>query len=43
MRSIGADVVIDYTQHDFTTTGQQYDVILDNVANHTAGRTCAAH
>jgi NADPH:quinone reductase-like Zn-dependent oxidoreductase len=28
VRSIGADRVIDYTQEDFTTTGQQYDLIL---------------
>ena len=28
VRSIGADQVIDYTQEDFTTNGQQYDLIL---------------
>lgn len=33
VRSIGADHVIDYTQEDFTTGGQLYDVILDNVGN----------
>jgi NADPH:quinone reductase-like Zn-dependent oxidoreductase len=27
-RSIGADQVIDYTQEDFTTNGQRYDLIL---------------
>ena len=33
MRSLGADHVIDYTQEDFTKNGQQYDLILDVVAN----------
>lgn len=31
LRSIGADQVIDYTQEDFTQSGQTYDVILDVV------------
>jgi NADPH:quinone reductase-like Zn-dependent oxidoreductase len=31
LRSIGADQVIDYTQEDFTTNGQTYDVIFDVV------------
>ena len=35
VRSIGADHVIDYSKQDFTTNGQQYDFILDNVANHS--------
>jgi NADPH:quinone reductase-like Zn-dependent oxidoreductase len=29
MRSLGADHVIDYTQEDYTKTGQRYDLILD--------------
>ncbi|NIN34181.1 MAG: zinc-binding dehydrogenase, partial [Gammaproteobacteria bacterium] len=35
VRSIGADHVIDYTQEDFTQSGQHYDLILDQVANHS--------
>jgi len=31
LRSIGADHVIDYTQEDFTKSGQTYDVILDTI------------
>ena len=33
LRSIGADHVIDYRQEDFARSGQQYDLILDNVAS----------
>jgi NADPH:quinone reductase-like Zn-dependent oxidoreductase len=32
LRSIGADYVIDYTQVDYTKTGQRYDLILDVAA-----------
>jgi NADPH:quinone reductase-like Zn-dependent oxidoreductase len=33
LRSIGADHVIDYTQEDYTRTGQRYDLILDVAAH----------
>jgi NADPH:quinone reductase-like Zn-dependent oxidoreductase len=35
VRSIGADQVIDYTQKDFTKSGQRYDLFLDSVGNHS--------
>ena len=39
VRSIGADHVIDYSQADFTTGEQRYDLILDNVGNHSMAQT----
>jgi NADPH:quinone reductase-like Zn-dependent oxidoreductase len=33
MRSLGADQVIDYAQENFTTSGKQYDLILDLIAH----------
>ena len=35
VRSIGAARVIDYTQEDFTKSGQHYDLIFDLVGNHS--------
>jgi len=35
VRSLGANRVIDYTQEDFTQSGQRYDLIFDLVANHS--------
>jgi NADPH:quinone reductase-like Zn-dependent oxidoreductase len=32
--SIGADHVIEYTQEDYTQTGQRYDLIFDGQGNH---------
>lgn len=34
-KSIGADHVIDYTKENFTLGKQKYDLIIDNVGNHT--------
>jgi NADPH:quinone reductase-like Zn-dependent oxidoreductase len=35
VRSAGADHVIDYTQEDFTRTGQRYDPIVDIAGSHS--------
>jgi NADPH:quinone reductase-like Zn-dependent oxidoreductase len=35
VRSIGADHVVDYTKEDFTQSGRRYDLIVDNVGNHS--------
>lgn len=33
VESIGADQMLDYTRHDFTKSGETYDVIVDTVGN----------
>ena len=33
VRSIGADHVVDYTQTDFSQTGQHYDLVFDTIGN----------
>jgi NADPH:quinone reductase-like Zn-dependent oxidoreductase len=35
VRRIGADHVVDYTQRDFTKSGEKYDMIFDLVGNHS--------
>jgi NADPH:quinone reductase-like Zn-dependent oxidoreductase len=39
IRSIGADHVVDYMQEDFTKGEGRYDLILDNVGNHSMSET----
>jgi NADPH:quinone reductase-like Zn-dependent oxidoreductase len=39
LRSIGADQVVDYTQEDFTKSGETYDVIFDVVGTISLLRT----
>jgi NADPH:quinone reductase-like Zn-dependent oxidoreductase len=39
VRSLGADVVIDYLQEDFTKNGATYDVVFDAVGKHSFRRS----
>ncbi len=38
VRSLGADVVVDYLQEDFTKNGKTYDVVFDAVGKHSFRR-----
>ena len=39
LRSIGADHVVDYTRDDFRAGSERYDLILDNVGDHSMADT----
>ena len=38
VRSLGADRVFDYRNEDYTQSGEQYDLIVDMVGNHSVGK-----
>ena len=38
VRSIGADHVFNYKEEDYTESGQTYDLIIDNVGNHSLSK-----
>ena len=35
VRSLGADRVTDYTREDFAKSGERYDILFDNMGNHS--------
>jgi NADPH:quinone reductase-like Zn-dependent oxidoreductase len=39
VRSLGADRVVDYTQEDFTKSGETFDIVLDAVQKHSFRRS----
>lgn len=39
LRELGADHVVDYTREEFIADDARYDVVLDNVLNHSPSRT----
>ena len=39
VRSLGADVLVDYLQEDFTKNGETYDVVFDAVGKHSFRRS----
>jgi len=42
VRDLGATQVIDYTQTDFSTSGQTYDVVFDTVGKSSFGKSCTS-
>lgn len=42
VQAIGADHVVDYTQEDFSRSGQQYDLIFDTVGNRSVAEYARA-